>query len=91
MIHRFLNRCLSGAMLLASIAAASAASITASVITSGGGTSRAGCRALEGSFGEPAVGSMTGGAFTLVSGYWAGPGSQHRDLIFQQGFQGCDP
>lgn len=66
--------------------------ISSHVIASGGGTSRSpgGCRVLEGSMGQAAVGTASGGSFSLRAGYWAGPGSQRRDSIFSGDFEECD-
>jgi hypothetical protein len=66
--------------------------ISSHVIAAGGGTSRSpgGCRVLEGSVGEPAVGLASGGAFALQAGYWAGPGSQRRDSVFSGDFEECN-
>lgn len=66
--------------------------ITSHVIASGGGTSRSagGCRVLEGSMGQAAVGTASGGVFSLRAGYWAGPGSQRRDSIFSGDFEECN-
>lgn len=66
--------------------------ISSHVIAAGGGTSRSpgGCRVLEGSLGQPALGTASGGAFTLRAGYWAGPGSQRRDSVFSGDFEECN-
>lgn len=66
--------------------------ISSHVIAAGGGTSRSpgGCRVLEGSLGQPAVGTANGGGFTLKAGYWAGPGSQRRDSVFSGDFEECN-
>lgn len=66
--------------------------ISSHVIAAGGGTSRSpgGCRVLEGSVGQPAVGTANGGGFTLKAGYWAGPGSQRRDSVFSGDFEECN-
>lgn len=66
--------------------------ISSHLIASGGGVSRSpgGCRVLEGSLGQPALGTSSGGAFTVRAGYWAGPGSQRRDRVFSAGFEGCN-
>lgn len=46
-------------------------------IDGGGGTSAAGSLVLRGTIGQPdAGGVMTGGAFGLTGGFWAGIGSQ---------------
>lgn len=66
--------------------------ISSHVIAAGGGTSRSpgGCRVLEGSLGQPAVGTASGGGFTLQVGYWAGPGRQRRDSVFSGDFEECN-
>lgn len=66
--------------------------ISSHVIAAGGGTSRSpgGCRVLEGSLGQPAIGTASGGGFTLQAGYWAGPGSQRRDSVFSGDFEECN-
>lgn len=66
--------------------------ITSHLIAAGGGTSRSpgGCRVLDGSVGQPAVGAASGGVFTLRAGYWAGPGSQRRDSVFSGDFEECN-
>ena len=65
--------------------------ISSHVIAAGGGTSHSagGCRMLEGTLGQPAIGTSSGGGFTVQAGYWAGPGRQRRDSIFGAGFEGC--
>lgn len=81
------------ALVLAVLAwPALAQQISSHVIASGGGTSRSagGCRVLEGTMGQAALGSASGGAFSLRAGYWAGPGSQRRDSIFSGDFEECD-
>jgi hypothetical protein len=66
--------------------------ISSHVIAAGGGTSRSagGCRVLEGSLGQPVVGTASGGGFTLQAGYWAGPGRQRRDSVFSGDFEECN-
>lgn len=66
--------------------------ISSHVIASGGGTSRSpgGCRVLQGTMGQAAVGTASGGTFSLRAGYWAGPGSQRRDSLFSGDFEECD-
>lgn len=61
------------------------------VIAAGGGTSHSagGCRMLESTLGQPAVGTASGGGFTVQAGYWAGPGRQRRDSVFSAGFEEC--
>jgi hypothetical protein len=73
-------------------APALAQQISSHVIAAGGGTSRSpgGCRVLEGGLGQPAIGTASGGAFTLQAGYWAGPGSQRRDSVFSGDFEECN-
>lgn len=65
--------------------------ISSHLIAAGGGISRSpgGCRVLEGSIGQPAAGTASGGEFTLRAGYWVGPGSQRRDSVFSAGFEEC--
>ena len=81
-------------LLVAAVLAgpALAQQISSHVIASGGGTSRSpgGCRVLEGSIGQPAAGTASGGGFTLHAGYWAGSGSQRRDSVFSGSFEGCN-
>lgn len=79
-------------LALAVLAApALAQQISSHLIAAGGGASRSpgGCRKLESSIGQPAVGVASGGGFTLRAGYWAGPGSQRRDSVFSAGFEEC--
>ena len=79
-------------LALAVLAApALAQQISSHLIAAGGGSSRSpgGCRVLEGSIGQPAVGNASGAGFTLRAGYWAGPGSQRRDSVFSAGFEEC--
>lgn len=66
--------------------------ISSHVIAAGGGVSRSpgGCRVLEGSLGQPVIGTASGGAYTVQAGYWAGPGSQRRDSIFSGDFEECN-
>ncbi len=82
------------ALLAAAVLAgpALAQQISSHVIAAGGGTSRSpgGCRVLEGSLGQPAVGTASGGGFTLQAGYWAGPGRQRRDSVFSGDFEECN-
>lgn len=87
---RQLRLVLLAAVLLAGPALAQ--QISSHVIAAGGGTSRSpgGCRVLEGSLGQPAVGTASGGGFTLQAGYWAGPGSQRRDSVFSGDFEECN-
>jgi hypothetical protein len=40
-------------------------------IDGGGGTSTGGVYSVSGTIGQPDAGSMSGGSFTLVGGYWA--------------------
>lgn len=65
--------------------------ISSHVIAAGGGTSRSagGCRTLEGTLGQAAIGTASGGEFTVQAGYWAGPGRQRRDSVFSAGFEEC--
>src|SRR4026209_2082968 len=47
--------------------------ITKSVIGGGGGQSAGGTFILDGTIGQPIAGaSSTGGAFTIISGFWGG-------------------
>lgn len=66
--------------------------ISSHVIAAGGGVSRSpgGCRVLEGSIGQPAIGNASGGVYAVQAGYWAGPGRQRRDRIFSGDFQECN-
>jgi hypothetical protein len=66
--------------------------ISSYLIASGGGTSRSagGCRVLEGSMGQPVIGTSSGGQFRVQAGYWPGPGSQHRDSVFSGSFEECN-
>lgn len=63
---------LAAAFLLA--AAASALSQNYSIdwftIDGGGGTSSGGSYSVSGTIGQPDAGSMSGGAYTLVGGFW---------------------
>jgi hypothetical protein len=81
------------ALLAAAVLAAPAPAqqISSHVIASGGGASASpgGCLLLEGSMGQPAVGTASGGVYTVRAGYWAGPGSQRRDSIFSGDFEEC--
>ncbi|WP_146151849.1 hypothetical protein [Ahniella affigens] len=66
--------------------------ISSYLIASGGGTSRSpgGCRVLDGSIGQPVIGTSTGGQFRVQAGYWAGPGSKGRDSLFNGNFEECN-
>jgi len=66
--------------------------ISSHVIASGGGTSRSvgGCRVLEGTVGQPVIGTSSGGQFRVQAGYWAGAGSQRRDSVFSGSFEECN-
>jgi hypothetical protein len=66
--------------------------ISSHLIASGGGTSRSvgGCRVLEGSVGQPVIGTSSGGQFRVQAGYWAGAGSQRRDNVFSGSFEECN-
>jgi hypothetical protein len=68
-----------------------AAEVVAHVIAGGGGISHSpgGCRTLEGSIGEAAVGVSSGAGYSIHAGYWAGPGSVDRDSLFRNGFEAC--
>jgi len=68
-----------------------AAQVVANVSAGGGGVSHSagGCRTLEGSVGEPAVGVSSGAGFSVHAGYWAGAGGAHRDSLFRNGFEEC--
>jgi hypothetical protein len=41
-----------------------------SVVAGGGGTSASGAITLDGTIGQPATNTMTGGNITLTSGFW---------------------
>jgi len=90
----FIERRLRFVLLATAVLAAPALAqqISSHVIAAGGGTSRSpgGCRVLEGSLGQPAIGNASGGAFTLQAGYWAGPGRQRRDSVFSGDFEECN-
>jgi hypothetical protein len=77
--------------LLASCGVAAAHQLVAHAITGGGGISHSpgGCRTLEGSIGETAVGVSANADYTLRAGYWAGAGSVRRDSVFRTGFEEC--
>lgn len=62
------------------------------VIVSGGGSlvSPGGCRRLQGTIGEPAVGHASGGSYALSAGFWAGAGATARDAIFNGSFEVCN-
>ena len=68
-----------------------AQTLVANVIAGGGGISQSpgGCRTLEGSIGESAIGSSSNAGFTLRAGFWAGAGSVDRDSLFRSGFEAC--
>ncbi|HEU4663829.1 MAG TPA: hypothetical protein VFS55_07350 [Dokdonella sp.] len=78
-------------VLLASCSAAAAHQLMAHAIAGGGGISRSpgGCRTLEGSIGETAVGVSGNAGYTLHAGYWAGAGSVRRESVFRTGFEEC--
>jgi hypothetical protein len=69
----------------------SAAQVVSHVIAGGGGVSHSagGCRTIEGSIGEAAVGVSSGAGFSVHAGYWAGAGGAHRDSLFRSGFEEC--
>jgi hypothetical protein len=47
-------------------------------IDGGGAISTGGSYALGGSIGQPAVGVLSGGTYTLSGGFWSGTGSNYR-------------
>jgi hypothetical protein len=60
-------------LLLTSIALASGSySINWYVIGGGGGHAEAGNYSLDATIGQPAMGVMSGGPYTLASGFWGG-------------------
>lgn len=81
-------------MLVASLLAgpALAQQISSHLIASGGGKSISpgGCRILEGSIGQPVIGTSSGGQFTIQAGYWASAGNQGRDSVFSGSFEECN-
>jgi len=46
------------------------------VIAGGGGHASSGGYAVDGSVGQPAVGPLSGGSYTLVGGFWPGIGAE---------------
>lgn len=70
---------------------AGALQITAQGIAPGGGRteSAGGCRRVEATFGEPAAGRSSGGAYAIIAGFQAGLAAGARDSIFHNGFQEC--
>jgi hypothetical protein len=93
-VFRARRRRLAAAFVFAVLAAGDVTGqqISSHVIAGGGGTSHSpgGCRVLESSIGEPAAGRASGSDFIVTAGYWAGPGGQRRDSLFDSGFEGCD-
>jgi len=57
-------------------------------VDGGGGTSRGGPYTLSGTIGQPEVGAMNGGAYTLEGGFWPGmlvePSGSGPTLLIQQ-------
>lgn len=60
--------------MFASIATAQPYSIGRYLFDSGGGRSSGGSFSLSGTLGQPIVGSMSGGTFALIGGFWTGDG-----------------
>jgi len=50
-------------------------------VDGGGGTSMGGAYALSGTLGQPDAGSMSGGGYTLVGGFWGGTGVAYRFYV----------
>ena len=59
----------------------------------GGGVSaaRSACFKLSGTLGQAPLGSSSGGAFVVSSGFWVVPGPARPDDIFQDQFEECSP
>ena len=47
-------------------------------VDGGGGTGAGGAYALSGTLGQPDAGSMSGGGYTLVGGFWSGVETTYR-------------
>ncbi len=89
--HVRLRAALAALLLGVPLAAFTQTLLEGRLITAGGGRSQTpgGCRVVTGSLGEPAAGRSSGGAFTVSAGFWAGPGSADRDVLFTAGFEEC--
>jgi hypothetical protein len=62
---------LSGLLLSSVVAQPGAYNISAWVVAGGGGGSTGGAYGLDGTIGQSAAGPISGGTYTLESGYWA--------------------
>jgi hypothetical protein len=83
------------ALLLASAAVAASApedefAITGHVIAGGSGRAHNACFDLSGTAGQPSVGSASGGAWDVVSGFWA-VRVERTDSLFRDAFEECQP
>ncbi|MFO1506562.1 MAG: hypothetical protein U1F23_05725 [Lysobacterales bacterium] len=61
--------------------------IAPATIAGGGGTSTGGAYRLSGTFGQPAIATLSAADYTLYDGFW-GPASTtpETDLVFANGF-----
>jgi hypothetical protein len=82
--HRARRRALTALLLLASTAQGQ--SIDRATIDSGGGRSTGGPYTVEGTLGQPDVGTAGGGSYRLRGGFWIDlvPPS---DVLFGDGFE----
>jgi len=74
---------LCGLLLAGVVLAAGAQSYAISwwTVGGGGGTSMGGSYALMGAIGQPTAGAMSGGGYTLASGFWGGVTTQYRTYL----------
>jgi hypothetical protein len=65
--------------------------VDASVVAGGGGRSESvgGCRRLDGTIAETLAGAVSGGAYAISAGHWAGFDTRSRDALFNTGFEEC--
>jgi hypothetical protein len=92
-VSRFGRRIVAIAVISAAAAMPASAEfqVDASVIAGGGGRSESagGCLGLDGTIGETLAGSVSGGAYAITAGHWAGFDTRSRDALFNAGFEEC--
>jgi hypothetical protein len=76
---------------IAAMPASAEFQVDASVVAGGGGhgESAGGCLRLDGTIGETLAGTVSGGAYAISAGHWAGFDTRSRDALFHAGFEEC--
>jgi hypothetical protein len=67
---KLLSLCTFGLLALAGMKASAQFTIDSFTIAGGGGTSTGGAFALSGTIGQPDAGTMSGGTYSVVGGFW---------------------